>query len=117
MLNFIIVRSETQQKQQLLLRLPRPLRRLPHSTSSTIQHVNLPKHQLLMKKSDYHDRITELCTAFAHPPQAELPEKKRRGRPLKVKPIRKLMLKKISSKDTSAEESGKEEPIAMAVEV
>jgi hypothetical protein len=70
-----------------------------------------------MKKSDYHDRITELCAAFADQPQIVTPEKKRRGRPLKVKPIRKLMLKKISSKDTSAEESAKEEPIAMAVEV
>jgi len=58
-----------------------------------MQHVNTPAHLFLMRKSDYHSRIEELCGRFSSGNEngsGKKMEGRKRGRPAKTKGIYKL---------------------------
>lgn len=100
------VGSQTFPQQQLLLRLQGFLLGLPHCNFGITQHLTSPKHQNLMKGSQYCHDIKELCGRFKGPQTAIKP---RKARATKTKKINKVTVLRScgSGRETSAEDSPK----------
>jgi hypothetical protein len=77
------------------------------------QHLNTPAHLFLMRKSDYHQRIEDLCAGFRTKTEGAV--RRKRGRPAKSKAICKLPClgskRSLSGKETS-DESNRAEDLA-----
>ena len=83
-----------------------------------MQHVNTPAHLFLMRKSDYHNKIEELCQGFKNCSGKESDSGrkigKKRGRPAKTKGICKLasLVSKRSLSGKETDDSNRAEDIA-----
>lgn len=85
-----------------------------------MQHLNTPAHGLLVRNSEYTQRINELCSAFGMKDgtkevQAK-PTGRKRGRPAKTKPICKLpsltSKRSLSGKETDESNNNRQEDLA-----
>lgn len=85
-----------------------------------MQHLNTPAHGLLVRNSEYTQRINELCTAFnmknGTKDVLNTQTGRRRGRPAKTKPISKLpsltSKRSLSGKETDESNNNRQEDLA-----
>jgi hypothetical protein len=86
-----------------------------------MQHLNTPAHGLLVRSSEYTQRINELCEAFGmkhgrKEGQTTTPAARKRGRPAKTKPISKLpslaSKRSLSGKETDESNNNRQEDLA-----
>jgi hypothetical protein len=65
--------------------MPNRFRRLPHRTSPLTQHVNIPKHQEALRKSEFSPSISELCRLFNSEEVQETPKRTPKKQARKIK--------------------------------